>query len=132
MSVNITFLGGANTVTGSKYLVRHQSQSVLVDCGLFQGSRSLEALNYQALAFDPKSIDAVERCLQRITEAVIKIGPERMAQISPRTPVDAVRGLGNMLRHDYDKVDLAIIWQTITASLPELRVDCLKAIKREL
>jgi acyl carrier protein len=61
-------------------------------------------------AADPKSVDAVERCLQRIAEAVIKIGPERMAQISPRTPVDAVRGLGNMLRHDYDKVDLAIIW----------------------
>lgn len=35
---------------------------------------------------DIRTVDAVERCLQRITEAVIKIGPERMADISPRTP----------------------------------------------
>ena len=37
MEVNITFLGGASTVTGSKYLVRHNGHSMLVDCGLFQG-----------------------------------------------------------------------------------------------
>jgi uncharacterized protein with HEPN domain len=55
---------------------------------------------------------------------VIKIGPERMAQISPRTPVDAVRGLGNVLRHDYDQVDLGVIYLTVRESLPELRADC--------
>ncbi len=78
---------------------------------------------------DIRTVDAVERCLQRITEAVIKIGPERMADISPRTPVDAVRGLGNMLRHDYDRVDLGTIWRTIRMSLPELRADCLRALE---
>ena len=77
---------------------------------------------------DPKTIDAVERCLQRITEAVIKIGGERMAQISPCTPVEAVRGLGNMLRHDYDGIDIATIYQTIRVSLPELRADCVNAL----
>ena len=86
-----------------------------------------DAADFEA---DRKTVDAVERCLQRITEAVIKIGPARMEQISPRTPVDAVRGLGNMLRHDYDRVDLGIIWQTITVSLPDLRADCLKVLDR--
>ena len=85
-------------------------------------------LDLAAFQADPKTIDAVERCLQRITEAVIKIGPERMAEISPRTPVDAVRGLGNLLRHDYDQVDLGIIWRTIQQGLPELRADCLRAL----
>ena len=33
MSVQITFLGGAGTVTGSKYLVEHEDTRVLVDCG---------------------------------------------------------------------------------------------------
>jgi uncharacterized protein with HEPN domain len=59
---------------------------------------------------------------------VIKIGPERMSEISPRTPVDAVRGLGNKLRHDYDQVDLGTIWRTVRESLPDLRDDCLRAI----
>ena len=46
MSVNITFLGGADTVTGSKYLVRHDGHSLLVDCGLFQGYKQLRLRNW--------------------------------------------------------------------------------------
>ena len=87
-------------------------------------------LDFGAFSADSRTVDAVERCLQRITEAVIKIGPERMAAISPRTPVDAVRGLGNMLRHDYDQVDLGVIYRTIRESLPDLREDCLQALDR--
>jgi len=88
----------------------------------------LEGFDYDAFAADPRTIDAVERCLQRVTEAVIRVGPERMAAISPRTPVDAVRGLGNKLRHDYDRVDLPTIWRTVRESLPELREDCLRGL----
>lgn len=85
-------------------------------------------LTPQAFEADDRTVDAVERCLQRVTEAVIKIGPERMAAISPLTPADAVRGLGNLLRHDYDRVDLTTIWRTIHYSLPILRADCLAAL----
>jgi uncharacterized protein with HEPN domain len=85
-------------------------------------------LDFAGFAADAKCVDAVERCLQRITEAVIKIGPDRMAQVSPRTPVEAVRGLGNMLRHDYDGVDLTTIWHTVRESLPELQEDCLRTL----
>ena len=84
-------------------------------------------MDYAAFAADEKTIDAVERCIQRITEAVIKIGPERMAAISPLTSVDAVRGLGNTLRHDYDGVNLGVIWRTVRESLPVLKCDCLRA-----
>ena len=59
MSVNITFLGGANTVTGSKYLVRHGQQSLLVDCGLFQGYKQLRLRNWSPLPFAPDQLDAV-------------------------------------------------------------------------
>jgi len=45
MGVNITFLGGANTITGSKYLVRHDGHSLLVDCVLFQGYKQLRLRN---------------------------------------------------------------------------------------
>ncbi len=59
MSVNITFLGGTGTVTGSKYLVRHGKHSLLVDCGLFQGYKQLRLRNWQPLPVAPDQIDAV-------------------------------------------------------------------------
>jgi metallo-beta-lactamase family protein len=59
MSVNITFLGGADTVTGSKYLVRHGEQQVLVDCGLFQGYKQLRLRNWNPPPFKASEIDAV-------------------------------------------------------------------------
>lgn len=57
--MEITFLGATNTVTGSKYLVRSQSRTLLVDCGLFQGYKQLRLRNWAPLPVDPKSIDAV-------------------------------------------------------------------------
>lgn len=59
MSVNITFLGGADTVTGSKYLVRHADRSLLVDCGLFQGYKQLRLRNWNPLPIAPDQVDAV-------------------------------------------------------------------------
>ena len=59
MEVNITFLGGASTVTGSKYLVRHNGHSMLVDCGLFQGYKQLRQRNWHPLPLTPHQIDAV-------------------------------------------------------------------------
>jgi metallo-beta-lactamase family protein len=53
----ITFLGAAGTVTGSKYLVEAGGKRLLVDCGLFEGSKELEQRNWQNLAVDPASID---------------------------------------------------------------------------
>ncbi|MDP3616784.1 MAG: hypothetical protein Q8R49_03025 [Rhodoferax sp.] len=55
MSVNITFLGG--TVTGSKYLVRHDGKCLLVDCGLFQGYKPLRLRNWAPLPMAPDQID---------------------------------------------------------------------------
>ena len=59
MTVNITFLGGTGTVTGSKYLVRHGKECVLVDCGLFQGYKQLRLRNRTPLPIAPGQIGAV-------------------------------------------------------------------------
>ena len=59
MSVNITFLGGTDTVTGSKYLVQHDGKCLLVDCGLFQGYKLLRLRNWTRLPIAPNQIDAV-------------------------------------------------------------------------
>ncbi|MCM2297000.1 MBL fold metallo-hydrolase [Rhodoferax sp.] len=59
MSVTITFLGGAGTVTGSKYLVQHDGKRLLVDCGLFQGYKQLRLRNWAPLPVAPDQIHAV-------------------------------------------------------------------------
>ncbi|MGB2684842.1 MAG: MBL fold metallo-hydrolase, partial [Olleya sp.] len=57
--VNITFLGGAKTVTGSKYLIEAFNTSILIDCGLFQGLKDLRLLNWQPLPIDVASIQTI-------------------------------------------------------------------------
>lgn len=59
MTLALTFHGAARTVTGSCMEFVSKGSRILVDCGMFQGSRSLETLNYQPLDFDPRRIDAV-------------------------------------------------------------------------
>src|ERR1700729_4290289 len=55
----ITFLGAAGTVTGSKYLLETGGKRLLVDCGLFQGSKDLQQRNWNPLTVDPATIDWV-------------------------------------------------------------------------
>jgi len=55
----LTFLGAADTVTGSRYLISHRGRRVLVDCGLFQGFKVLRDRNRHAFPVAPDSIDAV-------------------------------------------------------------------------
>jgi len=57
--IHIQFLGGAGTVTGSKYLVQHGSDALLVDCGLFQGYKALRLRNRTPLPIVPNQIRAV-------------------------------------------------------------------------
>lgn len=55
----LRFLGGTRTVTGSKFLVETAAGDVLVDCGLFQGLKSLRARNWQAPPLDLDRLRAV-------------------------------------------------------------------------
>jgi metallo-beta-lactamase family protein len=57
--VEITFLGAAGTVTGSKYLVATDRARILVDCGLFQGLKVLRERNWEAPPVSPRTLDAV-------------------------------------------------------------------------
>lgn len=59
MSPSIRFLGGAGTVTGSKFLVESNGVRLLVDCGLFQGLKELRLRNWSPFPVDPRSIDFV-------------------------------------------------------------------------
>lgn len=88
------------------------------------GDRDIEAF-----VANPLIADAVERCLQRITEAVIKIGPDRMARLAPDVPVAKVRAVGNLLRHAYDVVDLRLVYGMVKEDLPTLRAAAIRALE---
>jgi metallo-beta-lactamase family protein len=59
MSISLTFLGAAQTVTGSKHLLEVNGQRLLVDCGMFQGPKGLRERNWQDLPVPPASLAAV-------------------------------------------------------------------------
>lgn len=59
MSVSLTFHGAARCVTGSCLRLETGRATVLIDCGLFQGPKTLKELNYQPFPFDVSDIDAV-------------------------------------------------------------------------
>lgn len=55
----LTFVGAAGTVTGSKHLLSLDGHRAFVDCGLFQGTRDIEALNHEPLPVAPERLDAI-------------------------------------------------------------------------
>ncbi|QDR81055.1 MBL fold metallo-hydrolase RNA specificity domain-containing protein [Sporomusa termitida] len=57
--MRLTFLGAAGMVTGSSYLLEIGSKKFLIDCGLFQGSKAIVALNRRPFSYNPADIDGV-------------------------------------------------------------------------
>jgi uncharacterized protein with HEPN domain len=85
-------------------------------------------MDFAAYRDDPKTADAVERNLQRISEAAIRLG-EQGAVLCPDIPWADVRGIGNWLRHQYDRIEQETIWNTVTESLPPLKACVVKALR---
>ena len=57
--MRLTFLGGTETVTGSKYLLETETTRVLIDCGLYQGYKWLRRRNWQPLPLAIQDVDAI-------------------------------------------------------------------------
>lgn len=55
----LCFFGAAGTVTGSRFLLERAGRRILVDCGLFQGYKTLRERNWAPFPVDPRSVDAV-------------------------------------------------------------------------
>ena len=77
-------------------------------------------MDLEAYRNDLKTKSAVERQLQIIAEAAIRLG-EEAETICPGPDWRGVRGMGNFLRHEYHKVDDKIVWDTVKDELPKLR-----------
>lgn len=59
MTPELIFHGGAGTVTGSCYELVHDGGRLMIDCGMFQGNKTVRALNYRAFPFEPSKVDTL-------------------------------------------------------------------------
>jgi uncharacterized protein with HEPN domain len=84
-------------------------------------------MDLEAFRSNPMAVAAVERKLQIISEAAIRLGDEAERRI-PDQPWRDIRGIGNHLRHAYERIDLDTLWAAVTDDLPPLNA----AILREL
>ena len=57
--MKLSFYGGARSVTGANYLLEIGATKILVDCGMFQGSKYSEDLNYEKFPYDPTEVGFV-------------------------------------------------------------------------
>ncbi len=55
--MNIQFCGAAKMVTGSNILIETKKYKILVDCGMFQGNKKVEAMNFEEFSYNPSEID---------------------------------------------------------------------------
>jgi uncharacterized protein with HEPN domain len=64
---------------------------------------------------------------ERVCKAAVRLGDQAEA-LMPGQPWADIRGMGNRLRHAYDRVDVDIIWRTATKRLPELAAAAERAL----
>jgi uncharacterized protein with HEPN domain len=79
----------------------------------------LNEMDFFAYESDLNTRSAVERQLQIITEAAIRLGDDADT-LCPGPDWKGYRGMGNFLRHEYHKVDDKIVWDTVKQELPLL------------
>ena len=87
----------------------------------------LAGADRDAFAADGLMRDALERCMERVCEAAYRLG-ERAAELTPDQPWGDIRGMGNRLRHAYDRINPAVIWNAARDDLPGLVVEARRAL----
>lgn len=91
--------------------------------------RYVAGMDSAAFEKDQKTCDAVERCLERISEAAAKLGDLAPA-LMPDQPWHKIRALGNRLRHEYDFIAAGRLWDIVQVDLPGLYAACQRALQR--
>ncbi|MGB3502802.1 MAG: HepT-like ribonuclease domain-containing protein [Mesorhizobium sp.] len=87
----------------------------------------VRGLTFEQFAADERTIYAVTRCLEIISEASRRLSAQTKAR-HPHTPWDRIAGAGNVYRHDYEDVLPIILWNTVADQLGPLQT----AISAEL
>lgn len=91
--------------------------------------RYLDGMDRAAFEADGRTRDAVERCIERVCEAVHRLA-DRAEALMPGHPWGDIRGMGNRLRHAYDRLDIEVVWNTARDRVPALAADARRALER--
>jgi uncharacterized protein with HEPN domain len=77
-------------------------------------------VDYEAFRDDARTVYAVTRCLEIISEASRRL-PDKMKTRYPAIAWKNMAGAGNVYRHDYEDVAAKLVWETVQLALPPLR-----------
>jgi uncharacterized protein with HEPN domain len=90
----------------------------------------LHDMTFESYQTDLKTKSAVERQMQIMTEAAIRLGGDA-ERIAPGPDWEGFRGMGNLLRHAYHRIDDQIIWNTVKDELPRMREVVVEALRAD-
>ena len=80
----------------------------------------MAGLEYEAVRHDTRTLYAVVRCLEIISEASRRL-PDEVKARHPSIPWKDVAGAGNVYRHEYEDVAAKVVWDTVQIAQPALR-----------
>ena len=89
----------------------------------------IEGMDRDAFERDGLKHDAVERCLERVCEAIYRLG-DQAELLMPGHPWRDIRSMANRLRHAYDRINTEVIWNADLRNLPGLAADAKQALLR--
>ncbi|MBI4572942.1 MAG: DUF86 domain-containing protein [candidate division NC10 bacterium] len=90
----------------------------------------IEGMTYEAFAADLKTVRATAYDIGIIGEAASRI-PDEVRSRYPHVPWDKMQAIRNVIVHEYFRLDVAILWQTITQNLPPLLPMLEEILQRE-
>ncbi|MCO5159560.1 MAG: DUF86 domain-containing protein [Mesorhizobium sp.] len=94
-------------------------------------AKALEATSFEAFSGNWVLKHAVQRGIEIISEAARHL-PEELSGSEPDIPWKQIRGVGNVLRHEYHRISDRIIWNVIQNELPSLREAILRIAQRDI
>jgi uncharacterized protein with HEPN domain len=107
--------------------IRHHLEDILTSIGHAQ--EFVAGIGFTQYVTDRKTKSAVERELQIIAEASIRLGKDAEI-LCPGPDWIGFRGMGNVLRHGYRNIDDQTIWDTVHDELPEMQSVAMKALSK--